>query len=151
MPNKELTVTRVIDAPRERVWEAWTDEKQVAQWWGLTVFTNPRCEWDARQDGKVRVDMRAPDGTIYPMDGVFTEMDPSERLVIVTHALNSKDGKPQMELVSTITFEAQGNKTKLTMHGVFTMIMPEMMAAAEGGQEGWSQSFDKLAELVEKK
>src|SRR5436190_8252782 len=66
-PQRELVLTRVFDAPREVVFRAWTDPERLAQWWGPRGFTNPRCEWDARPGGAIRVDMKGPDGTVYPM------------------------------------------------------------------------------------
>ncbi len=64
--EKDLVLTRVFDAPRERVWKAWTDPRQVAQWWGPAGFTNPRCEVDVRPGGVLRIDMRGPDA---PFEG----------------------------------------------------------------------------------
>src|SRR6266576_3421118 len=69
-----LVLTRVFDAPRELVFKAWTDTKHMAQWWGPNGFTNPVCELDARAGGAIRIDMRAPDGAVYPMKGVFEEI-----------------------------------------------------------------------------
>ena len=67
--ERDLVLIRIFDAPRERVWKAWTDPRQVAQWWGPAGFTNPRCEVDVRPGGVLRIDMRGPDGTVYPMAG----------------------------------------------------------------------------------
>src|ERR1700689_4045546 len=88
--GRELTITRVFDAPRNIVFAAWTDAKQLAQWWGPTGFTNPVCEIDVRPGGAIRIDMRAPDGTIYPMTGVFVEIVPLERIVFTSFALDKE-------------------------------------------------------------
>src|ERR1700722_3962453 len=72
--ERELKITRVFDAPREVVFKAWTDPKLLAQWWGPKGFTNPVCELDARPGGAIRVHMRGPDGTVYPMGGMFHEI-----------------------------------------------------------------------------
>src|SRR5437016_4897301 len=69
-----VVITRDFDSPREVVFDAWIDPKHVQQWWGPHGFTNPRCEWDAQPGGNVRVDMRGPDGTVYPMTGQFHEV-----------------------------------------------------------------------------
>ncbi len=71
----DLVMTREFDAPRELVFKAWTDAKQTAQWWGPKGFTNPVCELDVRVGGAIRIHMRAPDGVVYPMTGVFEEID----------------------------------------------------------------------------
>jgi uncharacterized protein YndB with AHSA1/START domain len=71
MANKEqeLVFTRVFDAPRELVFKAWTDPKQVAQWWGPRGFSNPVCELDLRPGGAIRIHMRGRGGTGYSNDG----------------------------------------------------------------------------------
>jgi Activator of Hsp90 ATPase homolog 1-like protein len=69
--EQELVLTRVFDAPRELVFKAWTDPKCVAQWWRPRGFTNPVCEVDVRPGGAIRIHMRGPDGTVYPMTGVY--------------------------------------------------------------------------------
>ena len=72
--NRELTLTRIINAPRKLVWEAWTDVKHIKQWWGPNLFTNPLCEWEAKEGNKILVHMQAPDGTLYPMGGEFIRL-----------------------------------------------------------------------------
>src|SRR4051812_13276105 len=79
-----IVFTRIFDAPRELVFKVWTDPQHIAQWWGPHRFTNPRCEWDARPGGKIHVDMRGPDGTVYPMAGEFREVVEPQRLVFST-------------------------------------------------------------------
>jgi uncharacterized protein YndB with AHSA1/START domain len=74
LAERELTITGVFDAPRELVFKAWTDAKHLAQWWGPKGFTTPVCEFDARVGGMLRMHMRAPDGTVYPMKGQIREL-----------------------------------------------------------------------------
>ena len=66
--------TRVFDVPRALVSTAWTDPKHLAQWWGPDGFTNPVCKLDVRVGGKIRIDMRAADGVVHRMNGVFREI-----------------------------------------------------------------------------
>src|SRR5882762_715575 len=63
---------------------AWTDPKQVAEWWGPHRFTNPVCDLDVRPGGAIRIHMRGPDGTVYPMTGVYQEVVEPERLVFTS-------------------------------------------------------------------
>src|SRR5579862_776151 len=79
--GREYTISRVFDAPRELVWKAWTDPKQMAKWWGPKVMKTPVCEMDVRLGGAYRIVMRAPDGIDYPVKGIFREIKPPERLV----------------------------------------------------------------------
>ena len=68
--KREVTITRIIDAPRELVFKAWTDPKHMAQWWGPRYFTNPICEMDVRPGGAILIHMRGPDGVIYPIEEI---------------------------------------------------------------------------------
>src|SRR5688500_147272 len=78
----ELVITRVRDAPRERVWEAWTDPEQMKKWWGPKDFTAPTVEIDLQEGGKYLNCMRSPDGQDFWSTGVYREIVPMEKLVI---------------------------------------------------------------------
>jgi uncharacterized protein YndB with AHSA1/START domain len=145
----ELNLTRVFDAPRALVFKAWTDPKHVAQWWGPGGFTNPICEIDARPGGEMRIHMRGPDGTIYPMTGTFKELVAPERIVFQTAALDP-NGKAMFEVLTTVTLTAQGRKTKLTLNAkvlTMTAAAPQYLA---GMEMGWTQSLERLAQHVTK-
>ncbi len=145
----ELSLTRVFDAPRALVFRAWTDPKHVAQWWGPRGFTNPVCEVDARPGGQMRIHMRGPDGTIYPMTAVFKEIIEPERIVFQTAALDA-NGKAMFEVLTTVTLTEQGSKTKLTLTAkvlTMTAVAPQYLAGMEAG---WTQSLERLAEHVER-
>ena len=144
-----VTLTRMFDAPRALVWEAWTDPKMMAQWFGPRGFTNPVCELDVRVGGSLRIVMRGPDGSDYPMKGEFLEVSVPERLVFTNIAIDS-EGKHLLEGKTTVTFSEKGGKTTLTLetHAVgLVPIAPQMLAGMEAG---WTQSIDKLQELVER-
>ena len=82
--RKEVTITRLFDAPRALVFKAWTDPKQLAQWWGPHGFTTPVCEVDVRPGGALLIHMRGPDGVVYPNKGVFHEIVEPDRLVFTS-------------------------------------------------------------------
>ncbi len=145
-----LVITRVFDAPRELVFKAWTDPKRVAQWWGPKGFTNPVCELDVRPGGAIRIDMRGPDGVLYPMKGVFHEIVEPERLVVTTSALEDEEGNPQLEVLTTVTFAEHNGKTKLTLQAVVVKAAPAAAGALSGMELGWRQSLDRLAEHLAK-
>src|SRR6266576_3042626 len=100
--EQELVLTRVFDAPRELVFKARTDPKQVAQWWRPHGFSNPVCELDLRPGAAIRIHKRGPDGTVYPMTGDHEIVKP-ERLVFTRAALGA-DGSPLFEVLTTMTF-----------------------------------------------
>ncbi len=140
---RELTLTRMFDAPRERVFAAWTDAKDFAQWWGPHGFTNPVCELDARPGGTLRVVMRAPDGVIYPMTGVFHEIAAPGRLVF-TGAAVAHEGHPLLEWVSTVTFAEHGGKTHLTVHERAVAVIAVGAQMLEGMAPGLTQTLERL-------
>lgn len=146
--QRELIITRVFDAPRDLVFKAWTDPRHVAQWWGPKGFTNPVCELDVRPGGAIRIDMRGPDGVVYPMKGVFHQIVEPERLVLTTSAFEDEAGNPRLEVLNTVTFAEHEGKTKLTLHAVVVKSTPEVAAALDGMEEGWSQSLDRLGDYV---
>src|ERR1700719_247021 len=117
-PDREIVISRIVNAPREMVWEAFTDPKQVVQWWGPNGFTTTIHEMDVRPGGRWRHTMHGPDGADYPNQSVFIEVVEPERIVY-SHG-GGKKGGPGAQFESTWTFEAQGNKTKLTLRMVFS-------------------------------
>jgi uncharacterized protein YndB with AHSA1/START domain len=143
----ELTITRVFDAPRELVFKAWIDPKQMAQWWGPKGFTNPVCELDVRPGGAIRIHMRAPDGVVHPMTGTFREIVAPERLVF-TAVAEDQAGKPLLEALTTVTFEEHGGKTKLTVQASAVGLVDVGWQMLQGMEAGWTQSLERLAELV---
>src|ERR1700677_4936537 len=108
---RELTLTRILDAPRELVFKLWTEPRHLAQWWGPHGFTNPVCELDARAGGAIRVHMRAPDGTAYPMGGAFEEIVPPQRLVFTTSAHAGGETGAFFVNRNTVTFDDLDGRT----------------------------------------
>jgi uncharacterized protein YndB with AHSA1/START domain len=137
---REIVTTRVFDAPRERVFRAWTDPEHLASWWGPTGFTSTFQDFDLRPGGVWRFVMRGPDGVEYKNKSVFVEIVRPERLVF-------KHVSGPMFLV-TATFAEQAGKTKVTFQMLF-----ETAAAREKVKgfavEANEQNFDRLeAELA---
>ncbi len=147
--ERTVTLTRVFDAPRELVWRAWTDPKHLGQWFGPRGFSSSLPELDVRVGGALRIVMHGPDGNDYPMKGVFREVKPLERLVFSNIAINN-DGNHLLEGETTVTLEVQGSKTKLTVHSYAKGLVPLAPQMLAGMEAGWSQSLDKMAELVAK-
>jgi uncharacterized protein YndB with AHSA1/START domain len=145
--EKEITITRVFDAPRDLVFRAWTEEKHMQNWFGPKYFTNPVCEMDVRVGGKWRIVMRGPDGTDYPCGGVYREIIEPERLVF-TNIATDYQGNPLLDGLTTVTFEEQGRKTKLTLHARAIGLVPYAPQMLAGMEEGWGQSLAALEELV---
>ncbi len=141
--RREIAVERAIDAERETVFRAWIEPARLARWWGPREFTNPVCEVDAREGGALRVEMRGPDGTVYPMAGVFGEIVVNERLVFLTAALND-NGHPLFEMENTATFAANRGGTILRLAARLVWWWPEAPPNLDAMKEGWEQSLDRL-------
>lgn len=138
--DREIVTTRLIDAPRELVFEAWTDPKHVAHWFGPDGFTNVTHSMDVRPGGVWRFTMRGPDGKDWPNVVTYEQVVPPERLVY----LHGNDTEPDM-FHNTVTFGDVGGKTALTMRAVFkTAAAREQVARENGAIEGAQQTVSRL-------
>jgi uncharacterized protein YndB with AHSA1/START domain len=142
-----LTLTRMLDAPRELVFKAWTDPKHLQRWWGPKGSDNGETRLDLRPGGRIFIQMRGP-GFDHPMGGAFREIDPPRRLVFTSTAFEDGAGDMKLENLNTITFEDIGGKTRMTVHVVVLRASADMMPALDGMKEGWSGSLDRLTELL---
>ncbi len=134
---REMTLTRVFDAPRELVFRAWSDPAH--QWWGPKGFTLPGCEMDFRPGGAYRFVMRGPDGQDNPLHGVYREIVRNERIVFTAIL----DNLPGHEILTTVTFAEDGGKTKLTVRQT-----TPPGEAGRGQNQGWSETLERLADLI---
>lgn len=148
-PDREIVISRLFDAPRELVWDAFTDPKQVVQWWGPNGFTTTIHEMDVRVGGRWRHTMHGPDGTNYPNASVFKEVVKPER-ISYSHGGGRVNG-PGASFEATWTFEAQGDKTLLTGRMVFaTAAARELVVREYGAIEGGKQTLARLDQYLEK-
>jgi uncharacterized protein YndB with AHSA1/START domain len=148
--EKVLVITRTIEAPRELVWQAFSDPFHLSQWWGPTGFTNPVCDLDFRVGGHWHHVMRGPDGSEYPTDSMFIEIVPPERIVYRNAAPKGEvwGDNPPPSFLRTITFADEGGRTTLTIRAEFDTAEDQQAAARRGWIEGTEQSLDKLAALL---
>ena len=153
--------TRLFDAPRERVWRAWTDPAMMCQWWGPQGFTCPEASMDLRAGGAYRLVMRGPDGTEFPVKGVFLEVIEGEKLVMTdvtddmpkawleqARALGSGDGTRLPESYWTVSFESRGRQTLLRITTHFASEADREAMVRMGMVDGWAESLDKLDVVV---
>jgi uncharacterized protein YndB with AHSA1/START domain len=141
--DREIATTRVFDAPRDLVFDAWTDPQHVAQWWGPNGFTTTTHSMDVRPGGEWIFIMHGPDGTDYKNHIVYREVVRPERLVY--------DHVSGPLFRSTVIFEAEGDKTRLSMRMVFeTAELRNRVAEEFGAVEGLNQTLNHLEEHVTK-
>ena len=156
--TEALIITRTFAAPREQVWQAWTDPERTKRWWGPKDFTAPVCKIDLRVGGTYLNCMRSPEGQDYWSTGTYREIVAPARLVctdsfadkdgnIVPASYYNMSGDWPLALQITVTLEEQEGKTLLTLRhdGLPAGEMRTMCAA------GWNESFDKLAMILQTK
>jgi len=143
--RQPLQLVRDVAAPRELVWQAWTDPVHLAQWWGPHGYTSTVRACEPRRGGALRIDMHAADGTVYPMAATFETVAPPDRLVLLGTALDER-GRAVLEVRQTITFAAVGNRTRVTVHVQVVRAEPAADPMIEGMQSGWQQSLERLAD-----
>lgn len=139
--DREIVTTRVFDAPRELVFNMWTDPKLVEQWWGPNGFTITIYEMDVKPGGVWRFVMHGPDGVGYQNKFVYKEIVEPERITY------SHVSGPLFH--STVTFAAQGSKTKITVRMLFDSAEErENVVKKYGAIEGLNQTLGRLEQQL---
>lgn len=141
--GRVLVMTRVFEAPRELVFQTWTEPEHLIHWSCPNGFTLTHCEGELRAGGAWRSCMRSPEGRDLWLGGVYREVTAPERLVF-THAWDDDRGRPGHETLVTVTFAERGEKTEVT----FRQAVFESVGERDGHQGGWTECFDKLAGYV---
>jgi uncharacterized protein YndB with AHSA1/START domain len=145
--DREIVLTRLIDAPRELVFRAYTEPEHIVHWFGPDGFTITMLEMDARPGGKWRFIMHGPDGTDYDNRVVYREVAAPERLVF-DHGHDVDDDPTAFHV--TVTFADEGGRTRVTSRMVFPTAEQREGAVRYGAQELGNQTFGKLAAYVER-
>ena len=135
--DRQLLITRTFDAPRRRVFAAWTTPEHLGRWWGPRFFTLPVCEMAFCPGGAYRHCLRSPEGRDHGARGAYGEIVEPERIVFTTIL----DDEPDHEILTTVTFAEREGRTRLTVHQSFADTV-----MTRGAQEGWTQSLARLAE-----
>ena len=139
--DRELLLTRVLNAPIELVWEVWTKPEHISQWWGPNGFTNTISKMDMKPGGEWNLVMHGPDGTDYKNKSVFKEITKHKKIVY-EHVTGPK-------FLATIQFEAQDDKTFITWHMLFET-REEFIQTVKTfkADEGLKQNIEKLNNYV---
>lgn len=147
--TKDLVIVREFDVPRDLLWKVWNEPEHVEHWWGPRGFNTRVTSVDLRPGGKWQYVMIGPDGTEYPVHGVFTEVEPPKRIVTTDEFGDGYDDiVPGIDLpkglVATAVFDDLGTRSRLTL--TISHATPEDRKKHEdmGVVAGWNSSFDKL-------
>jgi uncharacterized protein YndB with AHSA1/START domain len=162
--TEPFIISRVFDAPRDRVWKAWTDARHLKQWWGPAGFKVHSCKLDLRPGGSMHYGMTAPDGSELWGKFSFREIEAPKRLVFL-NSFSDPEGNVArheghqtwpLEMLSTITFDEQpGGKTKVTVHwlpadGSSELERKTFDEGRPGMDMGWGGTMDQLAAHLKK-
>ena len=143
--DREIVGSRIMDAPPELVFKAYTDPELIPRWWGPRRYATTVDKMDVRPGGVWRFVHRAADGGEYAFNGVYREIVPPKRLVYTFNY----EGAPGHEAVETVTFEeAEGGKTRMTDHLLFETREERDGMLNSGMEEGAAETVDRLAELL---
>jgi uncharacterized protein YndB with AHSA1/START domain len=148
--DRELVLSRLIDAPRERLFRAWTRPELIKQWFAPAPFTVPTVQTDLRVGGATVIVMRSPDGQEYPSRGVYLEIVPNEKLVFTDAYTDAWTPSPKPFMTVTVTFEDEGGKTRYTARARHWTVEDRQAHEKMGFHEGWGQCATQLAALVAK-
>ncbi len=134
--DRELLLTRTLNAPIDLVWEAWTNTQHIAKWWGPNGFTNTITIMDLKPGGQWNLTMHGPDGTDYKNESIFKEVILHKKIVF-EHV--------SPKFTATITFTAQGEQTLLTWHMLFESVEEfTRVVKTFKADEGLKQNIEKL-------
>jgi uncharacterized protein YndB with AHSA1/START domain len=146
--DRDLVLTRLIDAPREKLYRAWTEPELLKQWFAPAPYTTPAAELDVRPGGSSLIVMRGPDGADMPNPGVYLEVVLNERLVF-TDAFTkawAPSAKPFMTVI--LTFEDEAGKTRYTALVRHWTVADREAHEQMGFHVGWGMCTDQLEALV---
>ena len=134
--DRELSISRTLNAPIDLVWEVFANPEHIMQWWGPDGFTNSLNIMDFAAGGEWKFIMHGPDGTDYPNRSVFKEIVPMEKIIFEHFDPN---------IMFTITFKEQGDQTLLNWHMLFdTADILAMLVKSNNAAEGLKQNIAKL-------
>lgn len=145
--DRELRISRVMSAPRERVFETWT--RRLPEWWGPHGTTTPVCEMELRPGGVFRTVLRAPDGSEYPARGVFLEVVLNERVVFTDAYGPGWTPRPAIFFTTVATFDPLPHgRTCCTTRALHWTRTNREKHERLGFHQGWTESLERLAALL---
>ncbi len=146
--ERELVLTRLIDAPREAVYRAWTEPELLKQWFAPKPFTTPVAELDVRPGGASLIVMEGPDGALMPNPGVYLEVVPNEKLVFTNAYTKAWEPSEKPFMTVVLTFEDEGGKTRYTARALHWSVADRETHEQMGFHQGWGLCADQLAEVA---
>ncbi len=146
--NRDLVLTRLIDAPREKLFRAWTEPALLTQWFAPKPWSTPRAELDLRVGGKSTIVMADENGTEYPNTGQYLEIVPNEKLVFTDAFVGDWEPSAKPFIAVILTFTDEGGKTRYTATARHWTVEDRKAHEQMGFHEGWGLCANQLEALV---
>jgi uncharacterized protein YndB with AHSA1/START domain len=148
MDDRELTLTRLIAAPRRALWRAWTEPELLRQWFAPRPWTTPVAELDVRPGGASRILMRGPNGEESSGSGVYLEVVPETRLVFTDAFVRAWEPSAKPFMTGILSFADEAGGTRYTAHVRHWSTEDRAMHERMGFHDGWARATDQLAALA---
>ena len=146
--ERDLVLTRLIDAPAEKLYRAWTQPELLKQWFAPKPYTTPVVETDLHPGGATLVVMRGPDGNEFPNRGVYLEVVENRRLVFTDAYVSAWEPSEKPFMTVTITFEPDGGKTRYTALVRHWSVADREAHEKMGFAQGWGIATNQLEALA---
>ncbi len=143
-----LHITRTFAAPRQAVWDAWTQPEQFKQWYMPAPYSVTSAEFDVRPGGLLRVDTKSPDGAIMPLTGEYIVVEEPQKLVLTNSPLDA-DGNKLFEIQHTLLLTETDGQTTLDITSEVLSAGPNADQFLQGMEPGLKQAFDQLQGILE--
>jgi len=150
MPGHEMSLTRLLDAPADKLYRCWTTPALIKQWYAPRPYTTPVAEVELKVGGRNNIVMRSPEGQDIPCPGTYLELMPNRRIVFTdafTGDWNPREGAPFM--VAIVTFEPEGDKTRYTATVRHWTEVDRARHEKMGFHKGWGICADQLEALAQ--
>jgi len=148
--DRDLILTRIINAPREKVYRAWTEPELLKQWFAPLPYTVEKAEIDVRPGGSSNIVMKDPDGNLMACPGIFLEVIPNEKLVMTDAYTSAWQPSEKPFMTAVVTFEEYEGKTKYTARARHWTLADKETHEKMGFHEGWGLCADQLESLASK-
>ena len=147
--DRDLVLTRLIDAPRASLYRAWTEPALLRQWFCPQPWTVSKADLDVRPGGASLIVMNGPNGEEMPNRGVYLEVVPNERLVFTDAFVRAWEPSAKPFMTVIVTFAEEAGKTRYTAVARHWTMEDRKQHEAMGFEQGWGKALDQLVALAE--